>query len=98
MWSSSVSGQDVQADAGSLQDDRYVSKAAIGYERIEEVFNTVNRLRDLPGARRAPRFNGQIDFEKVCFSYETGAAYPYRYQPCDRARAGGRVRRTHRGG
>ena len=46
-----------------------VSKAAISYERIQDVLNTVSRVRDLPRARRAPRFKGKIEFEKVGFSY-----------------------------
>jgi len=46
-----------------------VSKAAISYERIQDVLNTVSRVRDLPRARRAPRFKGKIEFDKVNFSY-----------------------------
>jgi subfamily B ATP-binding cassette protein MsbA len=46
-----------------------VSKAAISYERIQDVLNTVSRVRDLPRARRAPRFKGKIEFDKVSFSY-----------------------------
>src|ERR1700686_4173327 len=33
-----------------------VSKASVGYERIKEVLETESRVRDLPRARRAPRF------------------------------------------
>ena len=46
-----------------------VSKAAISYERIQDVLNTVSRVRDSPRARRAPRFKGKIEFDKVNFSY-----------------------------
>jgi len=46
-----------------------VSKAAISYERIQDVLNTVSRVRDLPRSRRAPRFRGKIEFDKVSFSY-----------------------------
>lgn len=46
------------------------SKAAVGYERIREVLETDTDLKDLPGARPAPRFKGDIEFEKVTFSYE----------------------------
>jgi ATP-binding cassette, subfamily B, bacterial len=46
-----------------------VSKAAISYERIQDVLNTVSRVRDLPRARRAPRFKGKIEFDRVSFSY-----------------------------
>lgn len=46
-----------------------VSKATVSYERIQEVLNTVSRVRDLPHARRAPRLKGKIEFESVSFSY-----------------------------
>ena len=35
-----------------------VSKATVGYERIQEVLDIESRVRDLPGARPAPRFSG----------------------------------------
>ena len=53
----------------SKMTDSY-SKAAVGYERIREVLEMEGELKDLPGARPAPRFKGQIEFEKVSFSYE----------------------------
>jgi ATP-binding cassette, subfamily B, bacterial len=53
----------------SKMTDAY-SKAAIGYERIREVMETNHEMQDLPNARIAPRFKGQIEFEKVNFSYE----------------------------
>lgn len=46
-----------------------VSKAVVGYERIQEVLEIESRVLDLPGARRAPRFKGQIEFDKVSFKY-----------------------------
>ncbi len=46
-----------------------VSKAAVGYERIKEVLETESRVRDLPRARRAPRFHGKIEFDRVSFVY-----------------------------
>jgi len=46
-----------------------VSKAAVGFERIREVLETESGLRDLPGARRAARFKGKIEFAKVSFGY-----------------------------
>ena len=46
-----------------------VSKATVSYERIQEVLNTVSRVRDSPGARRAQQFNGKIEFDRVSFSY-----------------------------
>ncbi|MCX6621746.1 MAG: ABC transporter ATP-binding protein [Acidobacteria bacterium] len=46
-----------------------VSKASVSYERIQEVLNTVSRVRDLPRARRARPFHGKIEFDRVSFSY-----------------------------
>jgi subfamily B ATP-binding cassette protein MsbA len=46
-----------------------VSKATVSYERIEEVLNTVSRVRNLPHARRAPPLKGQIEFDNVSFGY-----------------------------
>ncbi len=46
-----------------------VSKAAVGFERIREVLETESGMRDLPGARRAKRFKGKIEFDKVSFGY-----------------------------
>ena len=46
-----------------------VSKAMVSYERIQEVLNTVSRVRDLPRARRARTFKGKIEFDRVSFSY-----------------------------
>ena len=53
----------------SKMTDSY-SKAVIGYERIREVLDTNNEIQDLPGARRAPKFKGEIEFDKVSFSYD----------------------------
>ena len=36
-----------------------VSKAMVGYERIQEVLEIESRVRDVPGARPAPRFKGR---------------------------------------
>jgi ATP-binding cassette, subfamily B, bacterial len=47
-----------------------VSKATVSYERIQEVLNTISRVRDLPRARRAPPFKGKIEFDRVSFSYK----------------------------
>jgi subfamily B ATP-binding cassette protein MsbA len=46
-----------------------VSKAVVGYERIQEVLEIESDIRDMPEARRAPRFKGQIAFDHVSFSY-----------------------------
>jgi subfamily B ATP-binding cassette protein MsbA len=47
-----------------------VSKAAVGFDRIREVFETETEGRNLPGARRAPTFKGEIEFDGVCVGYE----------------------------
>jgi subfamily B ATP-binding cassette protein MsbA len=52
----------------SKMTDAY-SKAAVGYERILEVLETDCQVKDLPGARRAPDFRGQVELERVSFSY-----------------------------
>jgi ATP-binding cassette, subfamily B, bacterial len=49
-----------------------VSKATVGYERIQEVLDIESRVRDVRGARPAARFKGQIEFNQVSFSYEGG--------------------------
>jgi ATP-binding cassette, subfamily B, bacterial len=49
-----------------------VSKAMVGYERIQDVLDIESRVRDVRGARQAPRFNGRIEFRQVGFSYEDG--------------------------
>jgi subfamily B ATP-binding cassette protein MsbA len=46
-----------------------ISKAAVGYERISEVIVTEDEIRNLPGARRAPNFRGDIKFNHVSFGY-----------------------------
>jgi subfamily B ATP-binding cassette protein MsbA len=46
-----------------------VSKAEVGFDRIREVLDTESGMRDLPGARRATRFKGKIEFDKVSFGY-----------------------------
>jgi ATP-binding cassette subfamily B protein len=52
----------------SKMTDTY-AKAAVGYERIREVLETDRQVKDLPGARRAPEFRGQIELKGVSFSY-----------------------------
>jgi subfamily B ATP-binding cassette protein MsbA len=49
-----------------------VSKAMVGYERIREVLDIESQVRDVRGARPAPRFKGQIEFNRVGFSYDAG--------------------------
>ncbi len=47
-----------------------VSKATVGYERIQEVLEIESKVRDLPRANKAPKFKGKIGFEHVSFSYD----------------------------
>jgi subfamily B ATP-binding cassette protein MsbA len=47
-----------------------ISKASVGWERIREVLENEQRIRDLPNATRAPRFKGAIEFDHVEFSYD----------------------------
>ena len=56
----------------SKMTDTY-SKAAVGYERIEEVLQTHVEVKDSTRARPAPRLKGDIQFENVTFSYNEDA-------------------------
>ena len=47
-----------------------VSKATVGYERIREVLEIESKVRNLPRAKKAPNFKGQIEFDHVSFSYD----------------------------
>src|SRR5947207_1690017 len=47
-----------------------ISKAQVGWERIREVLENETQVRDLPGAKPAPRFKGRIEFDRVSFSYD----------------------------
>jgi ATP-binding cassette, subfamily B, bacterial len=56
----------------SKMTDTY-SKAAVGYERLQEVLATHQEIHDLPRAIRAPRLRGEIEFEQVSFCYSPEA-------------------------
>ena len=45
------------------------TKAAVGYERIREVMETSPAVQDRLGARPAPLLQGEIEFDRVGFSY-----------------------------
>jgi len=47
-----------------------VSKAVVGYERIQEVLEIEERVKDSPRAKRASRFKGKIELEHVTFAYD----------------------------
>ena len=57
-----------------------VSKAMVGYERIQEVLDIDSRVRDARDARQAPRFKGRIEFAQVGFSYADGKEALRRHQ------------------
>ncbi|MGH9521008.1 MAG: ABC transporter ATP-binding protein [Terriglobales bacterium] len=46
------------------------TKAAIGYERIQEVMQTSDEIKDSRHARTAPKLKGDIEFDRVCFAYK----------------------------
>ena len=47
-----------------------ISKADVGWERIREVLENEMQVRDVRGAKAAPRLKGEIEFDKVSFSYD----------------------------
>ena len=53
----------------SKMTDTY-AKAAVAYERIQEVLQSEREVKDLPGSRRAGRLRGDIEFDHVTFGYE----------------------------
>jgi ATP-binding cassette, subfamily B, bacterial len=50
-----------------------VTKASVGYERVQELLGVESRISDRPGAREAPRFSGLVEFDRVGFSYNGGS-------------------------
>ncbi|MBI2688348.1 MAG: ABC transporter ATP-binding protein [Acidobacteria bacterium] len=52
----------------SKMTDTY-SKAVVGYERVVEVLETENDIKDPPRAKNAPKFRGAIEFDSVSFAY-----------------------------
>ncbi|HKT24881.1 MAG TPA: ABC transporter ATP-binding protein [Terriglobales bacterium] len=52
----------------SKMTDSY-SKALVGYERIQEVLETDKEVKDLPKSKPAPRLKGEVEFDRVSFSY-----------------------------
>lgn len=56
----------------SKMTDAY-SKAIVGYERVREVLETDRDVADMPGARNAPKFKGEIEFDDVSFCYDKDA-------------------------
>ena len=54
----------------SKMTDTY-SKAAVGYERIQEILQTDNDVRDLRGAKSIRTLKGKIEFDHVSFAYSS---------------------------
>ncbi len=48
-----------------------LSKAAVSYERIQEVVGIESAISDLPHARQAPPLRGLIEFDRVTFGYDS---------------------------
>lgn len=51
-----------------------LSKAAVSWERIQEVLGTDSAIRDRTDAREAPPFEGRIEFDRVTFGYDSDVA------------------------
>jgi subfamily B ATP-binding cassette protein MsbA len=51
-----------------------ISKADVGWERIREVLYNESQVRDLPRAKRAPRFKGKVEYDHVRFAYNGNGA------------------------
>jgi ATP-binding cassette subfamily B protein len=49
-----------------------LAKASAAGERVIDLLERVPDVRDLPGAIRAPAFQGAVQFENVSFEYEEG--------------------------
>ncbi len=47
------------------------TKADVGYERIKEVIEVEDEMRDAPDAKNAPKLRGDIDLENVNFCYNS---------------------------
>jgi ATP-binding cassette, subfamily B, bacterial len=69
----------------SKSSDAY-AKATIGYERIKDVLSTESEVEDIPGARPVSALRGEVEFDRVGFSFEPG--YPVLKQVSLRIPAG----------
>ena len=47
-----------------------LAKAAVSFERVQEMLGFESAIRDMPDARVAPPLKGEIEFERVTFGYE----------------------------
>jgi subfamily B ATP-binding cassette protein MsbA len=48
-----------------------LSKAAVSWERIQEVLGTDSAIRDRANAREAPPFKGRVELDRVTFGYDS---------------------------
>ena len=48
-------------------------RAQTGAERVAEILRQGQEVADSPGARAAPRFRGEVSFDRVSFAYEPGS-------------------------
>jgi ATP-binding cassette, subfamily B, bacterial len=67
-----------------------IGKSLVSGERIIELLNAEPSVRESPGARPAPAFEGRVTFEGVHFAYEEGAGDVLRGMSFD-VEAGSRV-------
>ncbi len=51
-----------------------IAKASAAAERVLDVLDRVPEIRDVPGARPAPAFRGEVVFSHVGFEYDRGRA------------------------
>jgi len=49
-----------------------ISKAAVAFERIDELLAIEHQVADRPGAKPAPRFEGRLAMDQVSFGYVPG--------------------------
>ena len=70
-----VSGEDVQADARSLEDDRHrLQGDGRATSAFRKSWTSKAACATCRARRRHPKFKGRIEFEDVCFSYATRQA------------------------
>ena len=67
-----------------------LSKAAVGFERIGEILAIESQVRDLPGARPAPPFNGRIEFDACAVRLHARPTRPARTSTWSSSPASGR--------
>jgi ATP-binding cassette subfamily B protein len=56
----------------AIKQGNKISRAAARIERVADLLDVEEGVRDLPGARPAPRLTGRVEFRGVWFEYERG--------------------------